>query len=92
MRRTLQQVIHEIESFLSCLGGPYDWDDFVTLPIKNDPRLDAVRVECYELRETFPPGRKRQYCNDEGLRRLEEILRDLKAQQANATAQGSQGG
>jgi len=32
---------------------------------------------CAELPDKYPSGSCRQYCGDEGLRRLEEILSDL---------------
>jgi hypothetical protein len=77
MKRTTEEVIQEIAKFLNRVGGAYDWDDFLTIPI-NDPMLDAIRIECLDLRENYPPGKKRQYCSDEGLKRLEVILSDLK--------------
>jgi hypothetical protein len=81
MKRTIDEVITEISKFLNGAGGAYDWDDFVSIPIK-DKHLDAIRIECFDLREKYPPGTKRQYCSDEGLKRLEEIFRDLKAEAA----------
>jgi hypothetical protein len=80
-RRTTEEVIREITKFLNGIGGAYDWDDFLTIPI-HDRRLDAIRLECLDLRDTYPPGKKRQYCSDEGLKRLEEILHDLKTKAA----------
>lgn len=77
MKRTTDEVITEIAKFLSGVGGAHDWDDFISIPIK-DRRLDAIRIECSDLRDKYPPGEKRQYCSDEGLERLEEILRGLK--------------
>lgn len=76
IKRTVDFAIKEITKFLNGVGGAYDWDDFVSIPIK-DRRLDSIRLECFELREKYPPGVKRQYCGDEGLRRLEEILHEL---------------
>jgi len=78
MKRSKDDVIREIENFLADTGGAYDWDDFLSIPI-NDRQLDAIRIECSELREKHPPVGKRQYCSDEGIRRLEEILRSLEA-------------
>jgi hypothetical protein len=76
MRRTTEEVIREIKNFLDGGGGAYDWDDFLAFPIP-DQRLDAIRIECAELPDKYPSGSCRQYCGDEGLRRLEEILNDL---------------
>jgi hypothetical protein len=78
MKRTTEEVIREITKFLSGIGGAYDWDDFLTFPIQ-DQRLNAIRIECAELPHKYPPGSCRQYCSDEELKRLGEILDDLKA-------------
>jgi hypothetical protein len=59
-------------------GGAYDWDDFLTFRIQ-DQGLDAIRAECAELPDKFPPGACRQYCSDEGLNRLREILEGLRS-------------
>jgi hypothetical protein len=71
-----ERVIQEITKFLNGAGGAYDWDDFTSIRIQ-DPTLDAIRIECAELRDKYPPG-PRQYCSDEGLKRLEEILDELR--------------
>ena len=80
IKRTLDQVIAEIAKLLSGSGGAHDWDDFISIPIK-DKQLDAIRIECSDLRDKYPPGEKRQYCSDEGFKRLEEILHDLRQRQ-----------
>ena len=78
MKRTTEEVTREITKFLNGIGGAYDWDDFLTFPIE-DQRLEAIRIECAELRDKYPPGNCRQYCSDEGLERLREILKDLQS-------------
>lgn len=78
MKRTTEDVIQEISKFLNGAGAAHDWDDFISIPI-SDPRLDAIRIECSDLRDKYSPGTERKYCSDEGLNRLEEILNDLKA-------------
>jgi hypothetical protein len=78
MRRSSEDVIREIDNFLTGRGGAYDWDDFLSFPIHNQ-RLDGIRMECAELPDKFPSESCRQYCGHEGLRRLEEIMNDLKS-------------
>jgi hypothetical protein len=78
MKRTTEEVIREITNFLNEIGGAYDWDDFLTIPIR-DQRLNAIRIECLDLRDKYPPGSCRQYCSDAGLERLKQILADLQA-------------
>jgi hypothetical protein len=81
MKRTTDEVITEITKFLTGVGGAHDWDDCISIRIK-DKRLDAVRIECSDLPDNYPPEKKSHYCNDEGLKRLEEILHDLKTEAA----------
>jgi hypothetical protein len=76
-RRTTEEVIREIKKFLNGIGGAYDWDDFLCIPIQ-DQRLNAMRIECAELRDNYSPVGCRQYCGDEGLKRLEEIIENLR--------------
>jgi hypothetical protein len=54
-RRTTEEVIREITKFLNGIGGAYDWDDFLSIPI-HDQRLNAIRIECRELPDKNPPG------------------------------------
>jgi hypothetical protein len=83
MKRTTEEVIREMTKFLNGIGGAYDWDDFLSIPIQ-DQRLNAIRIECMELRDKYPPGRCRQYCGDKGLKRLEEIIDDLRTSDTKA--------
>ena len=76
MKRTTENVMEEIRKFLTGRGGAHDWDDFLSIPI-HDPTLNAIRMECAELREKYPPGLHREYCGEEGIRRLKEIVGDL---------------
>jgi hypothetical protein len=76
MRRTPEEVVREIKKFLDGIGGAYDWDDFLSILVR-DKRLNAVRIECAELRDKYPPIDCRQYCDDRGLERLHEIVEEL---------------
>jgi hypothetical protein len=77
VKHTTEYVIEEIEKFLNGTGGAYDWDDFTSIPIR-DPHLNSIRIECAELRESYPPTSDDGYCGHEGLDRLREILDGLK--------------
>jgi len=73
MKRTAEEVIREITDFLNRVGGAHDWDDFISIRI-DDERLNAIRIECADLPVRYPAGNCRQYCGDEGLKRLQEIV------------------
>ena len=47
-RLTAQQVEGIIERHLNENEGPWDWDDFTSLPIHDD-YLDKIRLRCIEL-------------------------------------------
>jgi hypothetical protein len=81
VKRTTDDVINQITNFLTGVSGAHDWDDFTSIRIK-DKRLDAIRIECSDLPDNYPPEKKSHYCNDEGLKRLEKILHDLKIEAA----------
>ncbi len=73
MKRTIENVMEEIRMFLTGRGGAHNWDDFLSIPI-HDLTLNAIRMECAELREKYPPGACLEYCGEEGIRRLKEIV------------------
>ena len=76
MKRSQEQVLLEIEKFLSDRGGAYDWDDFCSIKI-DDPQLDAIRIFCADLPNLYPPSVCGQYCNENGLTRLRKLADDL---------------
>jgi hypothetical protein len=82
MKRTTDEVVTEITRFLTGVGDAHDLDDFISIPIK-DKRLDAVRIECSNLPDIYPPGNNRQYYGDEGLQRLQEIMHALETEAAS---------
>lgn len=63
---TPEEVAATLEAFADGSGGRYDWDDFVSVPLR-DPALEATRLRCARLPEEFPPERPGQYCSDAGL-------------------------
>ena len=74
---TRSEVATIIESFLSGDCGPWDWDDFISVPI-GDPELDLIRERCAQLDSEFPPNATNEYCGEVGnqvLRRYVEELR-----------------
>jgi hypothetical protein len=42
--RSAEEVAGFICDFIEDTGGEWDWDDFISVPIK-DPRLEAIRAE-----------------------------------------------
>ena len=73
-----QDVINIIQSFLDGMGGEWDWDDFISIPIKNNSFLETIRKECAVIPEKFPPQKTGEYCNEEGIKVLKGYIRILK--------------
>ena len=73
-----EDVAKYIEDFLSGRGGPWDWDDFISIRIKNNPELEAIRLICARLPDQYPPDQC-GYCNSEGMKVLGQILDELRS-------------
>jgi hypothetical protein len=72
-RLTYDQVEKVIEKHLDENEGPWDWDDFTSLPIRDD-YLDEVRLRCIELDSVPSFDRTPE---------LERILRELRQRRTN---------
>ena len=67
-----------LRRFISGTSGEWDWDDFISTPIKDDPYLDGIRLVCRELPSRFPPEPDSNfYCSDEGWERLKTLEKDF---------------
>ncbi|PYT30898.1 MAG: hypothetical protein DMG57_06755 [Acidobacteria bacterium] len=80
MTRTKEEVAKYIEDFLNDGGGPHDWDDFISIRIRKNPELEAIRLKCGRLPDLYPPVERGQYCSDEGMEVLRQVLQSLRAQ------------
>ena len=54
----LSDVVNIIERHADGTEGPYDWDEFTSVPIA-DPRLDEVRRRCIRLDVLVLPDHRR---------------------------------
>jgi len=78
---TREEVAHQIETFLAGGGGPYDWDDFISIPIA-DSDLEAIRARCAGLPEEFPPIQETEYCGEGGRVVLRNYVNQLRGRAA----------
>ena len=74
---TPNEIANTIEDFLNGTGGMWDWDDFISVPLK-DPKLDAIRRECVYVEYDFPPQDKGQWCSEAGCKALRDIARRIR--------------
>jgi hypothetical protein len=72
-----EQVAAEIEAFLNDTGGPWDWDDFISISLK-DPELELIRCRCAGRPEEFPATAPGHDCGPEGVAVLSSIVRNLR--------------
>ncbi|MFZ1087121.1 MAG: hypothetical protein WAN35_19325 [Terracidiphilus sp.] len=64
-RPTVDEVAEAIEMHIDGTEGPWDWDDFTSIPMADD-RLDEIRLRCIEFEQ-----------NPEELKRIVEELKNL---------------
>jgi hypothetical protein len=75
---TSLEVAAIIQRFVDGTGSEWDWDDFISIPLR-DPALEEVRRKCAELPELYPPDLKGWYCNERGIKVLRDLIRQLSA-------------
>jgi hypothetical protein len=67
-----EEIAATINDFIEGKGGPHDWDNFTTYPLKN-PELEKIRKECFEIGIAYPGKKKTEWCSDEGVAELRRI-------------------
>jgi hypothetical protein len=73
---TSKDVRDILVRFLDGTATPYEFDDFVSVPIE-DPRLDAISKRCDGLRTEFPPEVSGHYCGEGGVEVMRQFIREL---------------
>jgi hypothetical protein len=81
--RTKQEVGDIIERFINGTGGEWDWDDFCSHRIA-DPDLDLIRGKCSGLGSTHPPTVKGNFCNENGIRLMREMIQSLRGSEKDS--------
>ncbi len=77
MHLSKADVARVIVNFLEGTGGPWDWDDFISIPL-HDPSLEAVRLLAARLPDVYPPSEAGHYCSEPGLAELRQLAEDLR--------------
>jgi hypothetical protein len=88
MELSREEVADTIETFVNGMGAECDWDDFISIRIK-DPELEAVRMRCALMRDEFPPVHARQFCSEVGLETMRRIVANLRANHSAKPAENS---
>ena len=71
------QAAMVIDRFVQGRGGPYDWDNFTSVPCI-DPAVEAARLRCIAIRNEYPAEHPGEYCSSRGIEVLRELASSLR--------------
>ena len=74
MRR--DEIIEILDDFTNDKGGRWDWDNFISIRLRN-VEAEEVRIEVLKIEEEFPPSQKGQWCSQEGVEKLKNLAARL---------------
>jgi hypothetical protein len=77
--RLQTEVADTIQAFLDGTGGKWDWDEFVSLRIRNDRGMDAIRELCAAIPDIYPPDNPGHYCGEQGIQFMRDIVQRIRA-------------
>ena len=73
-----QDVAHILEEFLEGRGGPWDWDDFISVGKVADERLKQIQRHVNLLSEECPPETPGEYCSEQGREVIRRFIAELR--------------
>lgn len=76
MSNEMREALEVARDFLSGQGGPWDWGEFINLPVR-DPAASRFQDFCRSLPVTFPPINPIEYCSDDGKAALRRYIDEL---------------
>ena len=77
MKRTPEEVANAIDGFVNGTGNQWAWDGFTSIRL-DDPDLEAIRQKVVALPAEFPPANPRDYCSEQGLQQMRQMVQDLR--------------
>ena len=80
---SVQEVRKYLEEFLSGVGNPYEWDDFLSIPVR-DPYLDSIRNRSNRLQGDYPPVEPGHWCSPDGEKILISLIDELRQHEDSA--------
>jgi hypothetical protein len=78
-RLSYSEVADIIERHIERTEGPWDWDEFTSIPIAND-ELDAIRLRCIELDSVIPGKMLDSVIPGKAAEELKAIVRRLRGE------------
>jgi hypothetical protein len=76
---TREEVAQLLQGFVDGSGGDWDWDDFALGMTFTDKRLQEIQKRVRELSFEFPPLIKTSFTNEEGIKVIHDLIRELRA-------------
>ena len=67
-----------IDGFVNGTGKQWDWDGFTSIRL-DDPELEAIRKQIVALPVECPPSSPKDYCNETGMDKMRQMVRDLRS-------------
>ena len=83
MKRTPEEVANTIDGFVNGTGNQWAWDGFTSIRL-DDPELEAIRQKVVALPAEYPPAHPREYCNEQGLEQMRQLVQDLRSRGGTA--------
>jgi hypothetical protein len=72
------EVAQILEDFLEGTGGPWEWDDFISVGEVADERLKQIQRHVNLLSQQFPPEKSGEYCNEQGRDVIRRYIAELR--------------
>lgn len=88
--RTPGEVASIVEGFLKETGGEWDWDDLMSVTIRDHELNEFVAKNIVPVGDRFPPTKPGHYTNDEGEKWLWQIVAKLREMERDRLARTDQ--
>jgi hypothetical protein len=76
--RSRLEVAQLLADFLTGKAHPLAWDGFTLGSQFDDERLEQIRLRCAGLSQEFPPEKRGEYCNEQGLEVIRGYIAELR--------------
>jgi hypothetical protein len=72
------EVAQVLQNFIESRGKDWDWDDYTSGVVFEDPYLQGIQTRMSGLPDEFPPETKGHYCGPEGFQVIRSYINELR--------------
>ena len=72
------EVADTLEAFVNGTGGQWDWDNYISATLFDDPYLQEVQRRMIYLSDEYPAPKGQGYCSPDGLAVIKRYVVDLR--------------